>query len=78
VSDVGAPIERMLRWLDASHIGDPELKAIIALYDRLGREVCDAVPSGPERTVALRKLVESKDCAVRAVLDARPNRGLST
>lgn len=26
------------------------------------------LPSNPERTVALRKLLEAKDCAVRAVL----------
>ena len=27
-----------------------------------------ALPSNPERTVALRKLLEAKDCAVRALL----------
>jgi hypothetical protein len=26
------------------------------------------LPANPERTVALRKLLEAKDCAVRAVL----------
>lgn len=28
----------------------------------------EALPGNPERTVALRKLLEAKDCAVRAVL----------
>jgi hypothetical protein len=30
--------------------------------------VCGPLPRNPERTVALRKLLEAKDCAVRAVL----------
>lgn len=30
--------------------------------------ICHTLPSNPERTVALRKLLESKDCAVRAKL----------
>lgn len=32
----------------------------------LAEGICEFVPSGPERTVALRKLLESKDAAVRA------------
>ena len=31
-------------------------------------QAVDTLPSNPERTVALRKLLEAKDCAVRALL----------
>lgn len=30
--------------------------------------ICERIPKNPERTVALRKLLEAKDCAVRAVI----------
>ena len=32
-----------------------------------------ALPDGPELTVGLRKLLEAKDCFVRAALEARAN-----
>ena len=31
-------------------------------------KIAETVPRNPERTAALRKLLEAKDCAVRAVL----------
>jgi hypothetical protein len=34
----------------------------------LAVEVCETIPSSAERTVALRKLLEGKDAAVRAAL----------
>jgi len=34
----------------------------------LAETIVDAVPRNPERTVALRKLLEAKDAAVRAVI----------
>lgn len=35
---------------------------------RVGDPIDATLPSNPEKTVALRKLVEAKDCTVRAVL----------
>jgi hypothetical protein len=37
----------------------------------LADEMADALPSGPELTTGLRKLLEAKDCFVRAALQAR-------
>jgi len=34
--------------------------------------IIETFPSSPERTVALRKLLESKDCAVRSALPEDP------
>ena len=34
----------------------------------LAAHIVNTLPSNPERTVALRKLLEAKDCAVRALI----------
>lgn len=35
-------------------------------FEIMADHIIDALPRNPERTVALRKLLEAKDCAVRA------------
>lgn len=45
----------------------PQLRAISQPYCELARKLA-ALPRNPERSVALRKLRESKDCAVTATL----------
>ena len=37
-------------------------------FEGLATNICNALKPGPERTVCLRKLLESRDCAVRAHL----------
>lgn len=37
----------------------------------LAQLMVDRIPDGPELSAGLRKLVEAKDCFVRATLDAR-------
>lgn len=53
-----------------NHLTDAKARRVAALYAKLAKELRDSLSDGPEATVALRKLVESKDCAVRAVLPA--------
>jgi hypothetical protein len=43
----------------------PELQAVSKPFGELAAEVMK-LPSNPERSMALRKLLEAKDCAVRA------------
>lgn len=62
--------ERMMKWLSTEHLPE-ELQTIVYQYRGLGEYICNAIPAGPERTVALRKLVESKDCAVRAIIEGK-------
>jgi len=38
------------------------------MFALLANEIVATIPRNPERTVALRKLLEAKDCAVRAML----------
>lgn len=44
------------------------LQEVSKPFGELARLIIDTLPRNPERTVALRKLLESKDAAVRAKL----------
>jgi hypothetical protein len=57
----------MLQWFESDHL-KPSLQAVSKPFGDLARKIVDEVPRNPERTVALRKLLEAKDCAVRAFL----------
>lgn len=70
MSDVSVPIEtgdRMLKWFAHSHLPQ-QLAVVSSEFSILADNVCRLVQPGPERTVALRKLLEAKDAAVRATL----------
>lgn len=60
----------MMRYFAFGHLPEGPLRATSALFHHMAREIVATLPRTPERTVALRKLLESKDAAVRAALDA--------
>ncbi len=60
------PPEPMLQFFSYAHL-PPHLAEVSSPFCDLAHTIC-TLPRNPERTVALRKLLESKDCAVRAVL----------
>lgn len=60
--------ERMLGWFKFSHLGNTNLQDVSAIFAAAAVDVVRQVPSSAERTVALRKLLEGKDAAVRAAL----------
>jgi hypothetical protein len=66
--DESTKSERMLQWFEYKHLPD-HLKLVSMKFYELARALCAAVEPGPERTVALRKLLEAKDAAVRAKLN---------
>jgi hypothetical protein len=59
--------ERLLQFFTYAHL-PPELQEISRMFADLAHWTVEALPRNPERTVALRKLMEAKDCAVRAKL----------
>jgi hypothetical protein len=59
--------DRLLKWFSWSHL-PPHLQATSKQFADVAEWLNDNVPSGPERTVALRKLLEAKDAAVRATI----------
>jgi len=57
----------ILRFFAYEHL-KPPLRDASKLFCDLAHELCRTAPDGPERAVALRKLLEAKDAAVRAAL----------
>ena len=60
-------VDRMLKWFAYSHLPE-HLRQVSAPFGELAARVVESIEPGPERTVALRKLLEAKDAAVRAKL----------
>lgn len=59
--------ERMLAWFKYDHL-PAHLQAASKPFCDLANSIVESCQGGPERTVALRKLLEAKDAAVRATL----------
>lgn len=59
--------DHILRFFHYSHL-PATLQTRSKPFCDLARHLIDTTPRNPERTVALRKLLEAKDAAVRAVL----------
>lgn len=62
-----SPTEHLIKYFNYTHLPE-NLRAVSKPSHDLAYELLERVPAGPERTVALRKLLESKDCAVRGAL----------
>jgi hypothetical protein len=61
----------MLQFFAYEHL-PPRLQTFSKPFGDLAHFIVDTLPRNPERTVALRKLLEAKDCAVRAELYKTP------
>jgi len=60
----------LLRWFEFAHLPDGPGRTTSVKFHRLAHDLVDSIPpaGGAELTTALRKLLEAKDCAVRAAL----------
>ena len=69
--------DHIMQFFAYEHL-PPNLQAVSKPFCELAKTLSDPqspmVPRNPERTVALRKLLEAKDAAVRALIakDAQP------
>lgn len=64
------PIEsrdHIMQFFDYMHL-PPHVQGMSQPFCVLAQWIVQCVPRNPERTVALRKLLEAKDAAVRAAL----------
>lgn len=59
--------EPILQFFEYGHL-PPELVQVSEPFCTLAHKIVETLPRNPERTIALRKLLESKDSAVRAKL----------
>ena len=64
---MNAPTEHILQFFEYEHLRQP-LQNVSKPFCELAHQMVEALPRNPERTVALRKLLESKDAAVRAFM----------
>lgn len=57
----------LMQFFSYEHL-PPHLKEVSVHFYGLAKQIEDSLPDNPEKTTALRKLLEAKDCAVRAKL----------
>jgi NAD(P)H-dependent FMN reductase len=60
-------VQHVLKFFNYEHLPE-RLQAVSKPFADLATQVSEAAPDNQETTVALRKLLEAKDAAVRAVL----------
>jgi hypothetical protein len=57
----------LLQFFAYAHL-PPHLQDVSRPFSELAHRLARELPENPERTVAIRKLLEAKDCAVRAAI----------
>ena len=60
-------VKHLLQFFRYAHLPE-HLQAPSKEFSELAHLMAVGLPNNPEKTVCLRKLLEAKDCAVRAVL----------
>lgn len=63
--------DRLIQFFAYAHL-PAHLQVISEPFAVLAEKIIHTLPANPERTVALRKLLEAKDCAVRAMIYKEP------
>jgi len=59
--------DRMMQFFAYEHL-PPHLQAVSKPFGDLAKQIVETLPQNAERTAGLRKLLEAKDYAVRALL----------
>lgn len=59
----------LLRWFEYDHL-PPHLQEVSEPLGGVAHYLLDQLPDSPEVTAGLRKLLEAKDCFVRAAVEA--------
>jgi hypothetical protein len=65
--------DRILQFFSYDHL-KPEYQTVSKPFGLLAQYIVDNLPQNPERTVALRKLLEAKDACVRARVYTEPDK----
>lgn len=64
-------VAHLLRYFAYEHLPE-HLQEVSRPFGELAQRLVDLGLEGPELSAGLRKLLEAKDCAVRAALDRSP------
>jgi hypothetical protein len=62
----------VMKYFEYKHLPEDLQKISKKIHD-LAHEMDELLPDGAEKSAGARKLLEAKDCFVRAALDARSN-----
>lgn len=60
--------EPIMKYFGFTHLRDPNLRAVSKPFALVALDVMENLPRSAERAAGLRKLLEAKDCFVRAAL----------
>ena len=64
-------IKPIMKYFEYSHL-PPHLLSVSLACAHLAREMENNLPNCAEKSAGMRKLLEAKDCFVRARLEAKP------
>lgn len=56
----------LLQFFGFKHLPEGKMQETSQLFHDLAHKLEESLPNNPEKTAAMRKLLEAKDCAVRA------------
>jgi hypothetical protein len=59
-----------LKWFQFTHLPE-KLQPVSAACFLLAKQMEESLPDGPEKSAGMRKLLEAKDCFVRAELERK-------
>lgn len=57
-----------IKYFEFAHL-PPHLQEVSKPIGELAQQIEQALPDGPEKSAGMRKLLEAKDCFVRAALE---------
>ena len=66
--DRHAATQQIMRWFSYGHLPNGHPRVISSECAQLADTMIGELPDGPELTAGLRKLLEAKDCFVRAAI----------
>jgi hypothetical protein len=69
-SDRHPATQQVARWFDWEHLPEGPARDTSKACGFLAADIIAGLPDGPELTTGLRKLLEAKDCFVRAAIAA--------
>lgn len=58
----------ILKFFQFAHLPEGKLQRVSGICATVANTMEDELPDGPEKSAGLRKLLEAKDCFVRAAL----------
>lgn len=61
-------VNNLLQFFEYKHLPAGDMQECSAMFNALAHTLEKLLPTNPESTVAFRKLLEAKDCAVRSII----------